>query len=407
MPSSENVKFVARQAILDRNENVFAYELLYRNSMKNYFPADVSDDVATARLFFDSLLFFGINKLSDNKKVFINLSANSFIYGLPELISPRNVVLEIIERTDKLDQVQRCVEALKKLRYNFALDDYDGDQKWDNLLQQVKYIKIEVDKDIEHTLKRIAQLKAKYPNKYIIVERIEDDQTFQLIRGAGADFFQGYYFTKPKLLHFKNINPSKLATLDLLNITLQRPINFASLTHKVEKDIALVSSLLRLSNLRCKSSNKKISSISQAVIYLGEDVIKQFVTVLCLGDLGDDKPSELIKIGLIRAKFIELLLQSNKKLSESGYLLGIVSILNVLIDADFESLFDELSLSLELKDALTNKSSELGRCLDLCFKIENADFTDITEGNKFLNLDENFIMHCYSNALVFADEIII
>tara|TARA_R110001583_G_scaffold49303_4_gene154334 strand:+ start:14318 stop:15541 length:1224 start_codon:yes stop_codon:yes gene_type:complete len=407
MKEAENVKFVARQAILDRNENVFAYELLYRNSMENYFPAGISDDVATARLFFDSLLFFGIDKLSDNKKIFINLSANSLIYGLPELISPRNVVLEIIERTDRLDEVKGCVEALKKLGYIFALDDYDGDKKWDDLLQEVKYIKIEVDKNIETTQQRIRSLKNKFPNKYIIVERIEDYESFELIREAGADYFQGYYFTKPKLLHFKNINPSKLAALDLLNITLQKPLNFASLIHKVEKDVALISSLLRLSNLRCKSTNKKISSISQGVIYLGEDAIKQFVTVLSLGDLGNDKPSELIKIGLIRGKFIELLLSPNKKLAEQGYLLGIVSILNVLIEADFELLFKELSLSLELQDALTNKSSELGCRLDLCFKIENSDFIGIKKSEKLLSIDESFIMHCYSKALIFADEVVI
>ena len=74
MSASVIVKFVARQAILGRHENVFAYELLYRNSKDNFFPANVSDDAATARLFFDSLLFYGIDNLLDNKKVFINLN---------------------------------------------------------------------------------------------------------------------------------------------------------------------------------------------------------------------------------------------------------------------------------------------------------------------------------------------
>ena len=90
MKASVNVKFVARQAILDRNENVFAYELLYRNSNANIFPANVSDDAATARLFYDSLLFYGIDNLGGNKKVFINLSTSSILAGLPELITPKN-----------------------------------------------------------------------------------------------------------------------------------------------------------------------------------------------------------------------------------------------------------------------------------------------------------------------------
>jgi EAL and modified HD-GYP domain-containing signal transduction protein len=73
------VKFVARQAILDRDEKVFAYELLYRNSNENFFPSNVSDDAVTARLFLDSLLFYGIDNLSANKKLFINLSTSSIL----------------------------------------------------------------------------------------------------------------------------------------------------------------------------------------------------------------------------------------------------------------------------------------------------------------------------------------
>jgi EAL and modified HD-GYP domain-containing signal transduction protein len=396
-------KFVARQAILDRNENVFAYELLYRNSNDNFFPNNVSDDTATAELFFDSLLFYGIEHLGNHKKLFINLSVSSIKSGIPKLIDPNNVVLEIIERVKMPDELLPFILKLMKSHYIFALDDYDSDPKWDNLLQKVHYIKLEVDKDLKKTLKQVISLKEQFPSKKIIVERIEDHKSFELIREAGADLFQGYYFTKPKLLNFQNINPSRLAILGLLKITLKTPLDFATLTKKVEKDAALVVRLLRLSNLRCKSS-KKISSIAQAVIYLGENTIKQFVTILSLGDLGESKPSELLKIGLIRAKFIELVLVTDKNLSDMGYLLGIISIFNALIDVDLAFIFKELSLDIELRNALEDQSGKLGYCYGLCLKIENNDLISIEESESYLNLDETSIMHCYAKALNYADE---
>lgn len=396
-------KFVARQAILDRNENVFAYELLYRNSNDNFFPNNVSDDTATAELFFDSLLFYGIEHLGNHKKLFINLSVSSIKSGLPKLIDPNNVVLEIIERVKMPDELLSFILKLMKSHYIFALDDYDSDPKWDNLLQKVHYIKLEVDKDLKKTLKQVISLKEQFPSKKIIVERIEDHKSFELIREAGADLFQGYYFTKPKLLNFQNINPSRLAILGLLKITLKTPLDFATLTKKVERDAALVVRLLRLSNLRCKSS-KKISSIAQAVIYLGENTIKQFVTILSLGDLGESKPSELLKIGLIRAKFIELVLVTDKNLSDMGYLLGIISIFNALIDVDLAFIFKELSLDIELRNALEDQSGKLGYCYGLCLKIENNDLISIEESESYLNLDETSIMHCYAKALNYADE---
>jgi EAL and modified HD-GYP domain-containing signal transduction protein len=407
MEESVKVQFVARQAILDRNENVFAYELLYRNSKDNYFPADVSDDEATARLFFDSLLFYGIENLANNKKLFINLSTSAILSGLPKLISPNNVVLEIIERMSKLDEVLPQVENLMQSKYVFALDDYDSDPKWNELLQKVHYIKLEVENDLALTLKQVSSLKKKYPNKLIIVERIEDYASFDLIKEAGADFFQGYYFTKPKLLNFTNANPSTVTALELLNITLKIPLDFTALIHKVEKDAALVVRLLRLSNLRCKSSNKQISSISQAVIYLGEDTIKQFVTVLSLGDLGENKPSELLKVGLVRAKFIELVLTNDKKICDKGYLLGIVSICSALIDVDLAFIFKELSVGTEIQHALENQSGKLGHCYALCLKIECSDFLGIKEMKTQLGLNETFIMNCYAKALTYADESLI
>ena len=158
-----NVKFVARQAILDRNENVFAYELLYRNSNNNFFPHNVSDDAATAGLFFDSLLFFGTEKLANNKKLFINLSTSSILHGFPELINPNEIVLEIVERTDRLGDVLHSIQNLIKKKYTFALDDYDSDPKWDDLLQEVKYIKLELEENIEQTVNEILYLKEKCP----------------------------------------------------------------------------------------------------------------------------------------------------------------------------------------------------------------------------------------------------
>lgn len=405
MTQPVKIKFVARQAILDRDEKVFAYELLYRNSNENFFPSNVSDDAATARLFLDSLLFYGVDNLSANKKLFINLSTSSLLQELPKLINPSNVVLEIIERTEKLEEILPLVEELIIRKYIFALDDYDGDPKWNDLLEKAKFIKLEVEKDLNVTLKQIKQLKEKFPNKSIIVERIEDNESFKLIRDAGADLFQGYYFTKPQLLNFKNINPSTVTILELLKVTFNKPFEFASLIEKVEKDPSLVARLLRLANLRCKTSNKEISSISQAVIYLGEETIKQFVTVLSLGNLSENKPSELLSVGLIRGKFLELLLNSDKKLREKGYLLGIVSIFNALIDVDTAFVIKELSLGDTIKLALETQSGQLGDYYLLCLKVETNDFVGIRGCINALKLKERFVMDCYVQAIAYADDI--
>ena len=290
------------------NHDVFAYEILYRNSNENFFPNNVNDDFATAKMFFDTLIFFGVDKLVNNKKAFINLSTNSILGNIPQLLAPKDIVLEITERTEKLNSVLGSMLELKAKGYVFALDDYDGDSKWDALLEHVHFIKLAIYDDLKITINNIIKLKKRFPNKFIIVERIEDYDTFELVKNAGADYFQGYYFAKPKVINFKGLSSSQFIVLELMSIALKTPFDFDELIKKVMVDAGLVSRILKLSNNICKTSKTKISSISQAIIYLGEDAIKQFVTILSLGELGSNKPSELLRLGLIRAQFIALLL---------------------------------------------------------------------------------------------------
>ena len=109
---------------------LFAYELLYRDSEANYFPQHLTDCQATGRMFFDAILLHGLNKLTNNHTAFINLSTSALILELPNLISPDQAVIEIVERTEELEDVTHFVSDMKKQGYTFALDDYDGDEKW-------------------------------------------------------------------------------------------------------------------------------------------------------------------------------------------------------------------------------------------------------------------------------------
>ena len=87
--SKSGVQYIARQAIMGPDQEVFAYELLYRDSGNNAFPVGVSDSQATGRLFFNSLMFIGVDRLAAGKTAFINLSDESLLQELPKLLSPQ------------------------------------------------------------------------------------------------------------------------------------------------------------------------------------------------------------------------------------------------------------------------------------------------------------------------------
>ncbi|MFC3033554.1 EAL and HDOD domain-containing protein [Pseudoalteromonas fenneropenaei] len=371
------VQYIARQAILDADQSVFAYELLYRDSHNNAFPVGVSDGQATGRLFFNSLMFIGVDRLAAGHRAFINLSDESLLQELPRLLKPTNLVIEIVERSQNIPSLVETVTKLREKGYKFALDDYDGDEKWAPLLPLMDYIKLEVLEPLIKTTMALKKLKRNFPDVKIIVERIEDQRTYQYLKAAGCDLFQGYYFARPEMLNHGNIEPSKLIVFELLRCTAKPNLCFKEIQDRVAKDLSLTARVLKMANAKAGEERVEMKSISQAVVYLGEDAIRQFVRVLALSELGVDRPAELTRMGLTRARFLQLFLEpGGNDMAEQGYLMGLMSILDAILEVELAAIVQEFSLDSSLSSALLNYQGMLGGSLQLAQAVERNDWQE-------------------------------
>jgi len=191
-------QYIARQAILDSTKQIFAYELLYRDSQNNAFPVGVSDEQATGRMFFNSLILVGKEKLVANHCAFVNLSDTTLLEEIPKLLKPDNLVLEIVERSQNIGQLLNIIKTLRGQHYKFALDDYDSDPRWDPLLPHMSYIKLELTQPILKTTVLVKKLKRLYPKVKIVVERIEKNEEFEYLKGAGLIIFRGTFLLNLK-----------------------------------------------------------------------------------------------------------------------------------------------------------------------------------------------------------------
>lgn len=403
------MQYVARQPIFDVDQSVFAYELLYRDSSNNTFPVGTSDELATSRLFFNTLMLVGIEKLTASQRAFINLSTDALLDDFPKLLKPDVAVIEIVERTVNIAAVAARVKALKNEGYIFALDDYDGDAKWEPLLGLVDYIKIEAEEPVIKTNMRVKKLKRNFPHCKIIVERIETHEQFMALKGAGCDYFQGFFFARPEMLTYSSVDPSKATVFDLLKSTSKEALCFEEIHQRVARDIGIMTRILRLANARSGNRNLVITSISQAVIYLGEDTIRQFVRVLALSDLGVDKPTELTKFTLVRARLMELILgEYNNDLAQQGYLVGLFSMLDAILDVELSIIVNEFTLDKAITDALLLGTGLLGDCLVLTKAIEEKNWplveTKLMHVNPVLPIENvySFILE----SMLYSDDIV-
>lgn len=402
-------QYIARQPIFNADKSIYAYELLYRDSTHNAFPAGTTDGQATGRLFFNALMLVGIDKLTANHSAFINLSSDALLEDLPKLLRPNQAVIEIVERTENIKLVSERVKQLKKEGYIFALDDYDADEKWLPLLSLVDYIKVEIKEPIIKTSMLIKKLKRNYPETKVIVERIETYEQFKLLKDAGCDYFQGFFFARPEMLSYGNVEPLKMAVLDLLRCTSRPDLDFNEINQRIAKDVGLTARVLKLVNARSANKNLVITSILQAVVYLGEDSIRQFVRVLALSELGSDKPSELIKLGLSRAQFMLLILQPGGKiLADQAYLVGLMSVLDAILDMELAVVAKEFSLGDELSTALLSFNGVLGSSLRLVQAVEDDDWPLATKLLETIRPASNIelVFSAMFEARQYADEVL-
>lgn len=392
--------YVARQAIFDRDRQVVAYELLFRDGQSNCFP-DIEPDQATSKVITDSHLSLGVEEITDNKTAYINFHEDTLLYRFPTSLDPSSVVIEIVETVPLSDKLIKACKHIKDLGYQIALDDHDFDPKWDAFLPHVHIIKIDIS---EHSYEDIAEQIPKFKEAKVklVAERVETPEQFQKFYDLGFDFFQGYFFAKPETLKNRRIPTSKVSLIELMGASASVEFDFDKINKIIERDVSLSYMLLRFINNPVMNKRNKITSLRHALNYMGEVEVKKFIALLALANLGDSKPIELVVISLVRAKFCEMVAKA-QKLAENppkGFLVGLFSLLDAMLDQSMGDVMDKLPLTDELKDALNgSQSNQLNDYLSLVNAFEQANWANIKKFSNKLDVNQRMMHSFYNEAI--------
>lgn len=402
-----NIQFLAKQPIFDAEHEVVAYELLYRDSEKNMFPAGMTDEEASARLFYETALFHGINNVTEQRKAFVNLCDKSVLRKIPNLIPRDNLVIEIVERSVVDDQTVAAIGELHKMGYIFALDDYDFEGKWQRLSPYINYVKFDIPESLGEIPETVKVIKQRFPDVKLVAERVETLEQAEAAIKCGVDYLQGYYFAKPQVMQFKNIDPSKVVALELVNCLSKTLLDFNHVASVLGRDISLTARVIKLANVSLALRNINISSINKAVIYLGEDTMRKFISVVAVTKLADSKPSELVLLGLRRALFIQNLpTLIGQPPSPTGFLVGILSVLDAILDTTMEDVVAKLQLQDKLANSLLHYEGQYGCALQVVKHVERDEWDGVRAVVEKHFPDQDFnIDKVYLDASIEADSL--
>ncbi len=392
------MKYLARQPILNRARELFAYELLFRNGMQN--SCDGLDLELASTSVMDISFLIGFEKITAGHPMFINCPRDFLLRDYVSLFPPKSVVVEILETVEPDQEVIDACRRLKQAGYSIALDDFVDSPDWAPLVALADIIKV----DFRGTnQKEQHAIVSRYAGKNIrmLAEKVETQEEYAAGMQMGYSLFQGYFFCRPEIMQHRDLPSFKLAYLELLRAATAPEFDVRELALKIKHEASLTFRLLRYLNSAAFGLRSEIHSVAHALSMLGERELRKWIAVVSVGVLADGKPDELMTVPLVRGRFCELLapLAGMAEHANDLFLMGLLSVMDAILDQPLDSILADLPVRSEIKEALSARTGLYWQLLEIATAHERADWEKVSGLVSETGMNEEQVSSLYISAV--------
>jgi EAL and modified HD-GYP domain-containing signal transduction protein len=397
--------FIARQPIFDTKGRVYAYELLFRSGLHNYFDCDDADHAA-ASVIANSNLLFNLDEMTGGTKAFINCTHTVLVKDLMTTLPRQQAVVEVLEDVEPDDKIIEACRRLKSLGYTLALDDFVYHENFEPLLELADIIKVDFLLSDVDEQERLAKTMIPRGIK-MLAEKVETHEVYEHAKQMGYQLFQGYFFAKPVIISRKDIPTNKVQFLRILKDIHAQEVDFKKLALTIQSEVSLSYKLLKLINSAAFALRHKVTSILQALSLLGLREIRSWVSLLSIASMADDKPAELVVSSLIRARLCEQLAQPCKMGDRQSdmFLMGLFSLLDTIMSRPIDEILEEITVEDDIVAALTGEPGMLRSILDLVIAMEKGEWEEVSRLAAELQIEEQPLSAAYLDAVTWAQDI--
>ncbi len=402
--------YIARQPIFRKDTNVYGYELLFRGDKysQRFEGNDGVAGKATAAVL-TTLYESGLSDLVEGKMAFVNFDASVLEIDIAGIFEANTVVIELGKEIIPTERLAKRLRELKSEGFRVAVNDrtYDEIELIADLVDIVK-ITIRDDEDWGRVQFIINEYKRR--NIYPLAQRIETIEQYEQAKNAGFDLFQGFFFAKPSIVEqrsesFKNTSTVYMRILKELRG--EEP-SFSKIAEIIRHNVDLNYKLMRMMSRRSKrEDHSDMKTIKHALAFLGLREVERWINVLMLSDVAKHKPSELIKLSLMRSLFMEQLVigTAMRSLRYEAFTVGLFSVIEALSDVTLEEALRDVVLPEEVVGALVEERGELSELLRLVKAYEGGDFETVNRYAEMLELQSDDLFDSYYQAVTDAAEI--
>lgn len=395
---------VARRPVLDSSQEVFAYEIIFKNNIENKTISENSNLINEG--ISDDIEFFEDSNLTDGKKIFINFNADLIKNKAPFLLSNKNIGIEISEDLNSENEIVNIIKKLKENDYLLILNHPEAVLSENILYNYADIIKLDYKSNAKTELKNfINNIKSrKLSNVKFLAKNIDKHQHFEEAKKIGFDYFQGVFFTKADIVNENGTPGYEINYLNILKELNKEDVNFSEIEKIIKNDISMTFSLLKTINSASYGYN--VSSIKQASTLLGVKGLKKWSLLYLINDLKNDKPDILFVNTLTRAKFAELLAEEFgiSKKSDDLFTMGIFSMIDAFLNKPLSKILEETALTEEVKEAILIREGVMGEILNLVIAFERVKWDQVALIEKKNQIDPKKLYNKYLEAVDFSYE---
>ena len=389
----------------DRNMSVSAYSLFTRKNNFLMNPSLLGSRQFDGAAYVDGLELIqelGTTTLSGGKPIFVSLNNISIFSSLESQCKNANhaPILLIDQTFPPVSMYTDRIRELREFGYHFAIRNLPVHcyEDYAPILSQMDYILIDCQKI--DAVKASFYFRKLYPDICICASNIPDTETFGKLSPAETiSLFEGTFFRMPVTRGEHKVSPLKINYISLLNLIEEDDFDLTKAADIISQDTALIISLLRLANTR--SFNSEITSVRVAVSMLGQKDLTRWIQTTVIEKLCSDKPNELMRLSLLRAKFAENLAPvfGMAMRSQELFLTGLFSILDIILDCSMEEALSMVRVSGKIRAALLERTGSLAEVLHFIVKYESAEWQEVSRQLVLKNIEIPDVSHAWVSSL--------
>ncbi len=396
-------KYVVKQPIKTADNKLVGNELVFNVENEMY---NQNSDYSAAETI-STFLTQNNDRIDRSTLNFMTFTPNLLFKNMPKMFKADELVIQIEDNVIVHPFAQKMVQKYKEAGYKIAINDFQFLPRYFGFMEYTDYIKINVKvvepNSVDNTLRM-----AKGFGKKCVATNIDSKELYEFAKRFNFDMFEGPYIAEASVVKANKVHYLQSNFFQLL-IAVTRDIpDVDEIEQIIERDVSLTYELLRIVNSVHFALRHKTASVQQAIVVLGIEQLKKWVYLLSFNSENEGSSEDVLKISLMRAMFCSDLMSYAKDMpitKSEAYLMGMLSAMELMVDATMEEIMEQIPVNEVIKDALINHEGKCGMLCDLVLSYERAEWDKINKYAEELQIPTNSIAQVYFDSVESVNDI--